>query len=463
MNRRDGRSLIWVILLITGLVFSCNLPGVEFTDEAGDLRKTVEVLSSAVAGKDAASAPPTAPAAEAVATKTAPPPTDTPEVPPTPIPHNLVPAQPGWVARWFTDTDSSRTSAENRAPGGDQFSKNIYERPFTASDMQFRPDLDIQKAEVSSDTNFIYVTIYLKGLNPQTSALTGRYGVELDTDYDGRGNYLILVTDPAGTDWRMENVNAYADSGRKVGGPRPMNADAPTGYTGYDQTIFSLTNLTDPDAAWGRVSPKGGSIVDVAFKRALIGGKTSFLWSVWADDGVKDPAQFDYNDHFTQADAGSPYKDANYPLKSLALVDSTCREIFNFTPTGDIPGMCVPPATATPIPPTETPVPPPPPQPGRITGLVFADNNNNGSRDAGDNPACPGSISIWYHDGACGGVAVISPVGLGGGCTFSVGNLPAGTYCVSSSGYQLTTPREVTVNVPAGGAASVVFGIYVIP
>ena len=458
MNKRDGHNFSAFLLLVILAVFSCNLPGMAADSETQALRKTMEALSTAVAAKDTPSVPPTAPPEEQAATAIAPA-TETLAAPPTPIPHSLVPAQPGWVARWFTDTDSSRTSAENRAPGGDAFSKNIYERPFTANDMQFRPDLDIQKAEVSSDTNFIYITIYLKGLNPQTSALTGLYGVELDTDYDGRGNYLILVTDPAGTDWRMENVTAYADSGRKVGGSRPMNADAPTGYTGYDQTIFSLTNLSDPDAAWGRVSPKGGSIVDVAFKRALICGKTSFLWSVWADDGVKDPAQFDYNDHFTQADAGSPYKDANYPLKSIALVDSTCREIFNFTPTGDIPGMCVPPATATPIPPT---APPPPPEPGRITGLVFADNNNNGNRDAGDNPACPG-VSIWYHEGACGSVAILARISMGGGCTFSVGNLPAGTYCVSASGYELTTPREVTVNVPAGGAASAIFGIYVIP
>ncbi len=459
MNKRDGRSFFVLLILVVLTAFSCNLPGMSTGTEADDLRETVQVLSSAVAERNSPIESPTAPAVSDEATQPAPEVTHTPEPQPTLITHNLVPAQPGWVARWFTDTDSSRTAAENRAPGGDAFSKNIFERPFTASDMQFRPDLDIQKAEVSSDTNFIYVTIYLKGLNPQTSALTGLYGVELDTDYDGRGNYLILVTDPAGTDWRMENVNAYADSGRKVGGSRPMNADAPTGYTGYDLTIFSLTNLSDPDAAWGRVSPKGSSIVDVAFKRALIGGKTSFLWSVWADDGIKDPTQFDYNDHFTQADAGSPYKDANYPLKSLALVDSTCREIFNFTPTGDIPGMCVPPATATPIPPT---APPPPSEPGRITGLVFADNNNNGQRDAGDNPACPG-VSIWYHEGACGSVGLLARISMGGGCSFSVGNLPAGTYCVSASGYELTTPREVTVNVPAGGAANVIFGIYVIP
>ena len=73
-------------------------------------------------------------------------------------------------------------------------------RPCAGSEIAFGPDLEMQKAEVSSDTSFVYGTSYLRGLSPQTSALTGLYGVELDTDYDGRGSYLILVTDPAGTD-----------------------------------------------------------------------------------------------------------------------------------------------------------------------------------------------------------------------------------------------------------------------
>ncbi len=457
-----NKNFIQSFLILTALIiFGCNMPGLTPDSEAEDLRETVQALSTSMVEKDEGQTDIVIPTGQE--------PADIPivdsteeaqfvaDIPPTPIPHILLPAQPGWVSRWFTDTDSSRTSGEGRAPGGDTFNKNIYERPFTANDMQFRPDLDINKAEVSSDDNFIYFTIYLNGINPQTSNLVGNYGVELDTDYDGRGNYLILITNPDGTEWQMENVTAYKDSGKKVGGARPMSADGPTGYTGYDQVIFSLDNMPDPDVAWGRVSPKGSSTVELAFKRGLIGGRSSFLWSIWADDGIKDPAKYDYNDHYTLSEAGSPYKDANYPLKSIAQVDSTCREIYNFTPTGDIPGLCAVPATATPIPPTATTAP----RPGSFSGLVFADNNNNGSRDAGDDPACPG-VSIWYHEGPCSGVGFISPVTMGGGCTFSVGNLPAGQYCVSASGYEFTTPSQVTVNVPAGGNAGVLFGIYVV-
>jgi hypothetical protein len=459
--RNKNKNLARLLLLMSVLViFSCNLPDFGTDNEAAILRLTVKALSTSVADKSAdspAAATPEVYYAESTVEAVFM--TPTIEIPPTPISHNLVPSQPGWVARWFTDTDSSRTSGENRAPGGDTFSKNIFERPFTANDMVFRPDLDINKAEVSSDNNFIYFTVYLKGTNPQTSSMQGNYGVELDTDYDGRGNYLIFISNPVGTEWQMENVTAYKDPGKKVGGIHPMNADAPNGYIGYDQTIFSLENLTDPDAAWGRISPKGTSIIEFALKRSLIGGKSSFLWSVWADDGVKDVSKFDYNDHFTLNEAGSPYKDANYPLKALALVDSTCREVFNFTPTGDIPGLCAIPPTLTP---TKKPTDVPPPNPGGITGLFFADNNNNGNRDPGDDPSC-GGVSVWYHEGSCSGVGFISPIPLGGGCTFGINNLPAGQYCVSATGSQLTTPAQVDVNVPAGGNASVIFGLYVVP
>ena len=463
MNHINRFSSKAFLLLVVLLIYSCNMPGFGPTDQEKNLQKTVEALSTAVAGKDGSTPVPEqaqpAPADSQVPATSAPEPTATPEIPPTPIPHSLKPAQPGWVARWFTDTDSGRTSGENRAPGGDNFSKNIYERPFTANDMVFRPDLDLNKAEISSDSNFIYFTIYLKGTNPQTGGLQGWYGAELDTDMDGRGNYLILASNPTGTEWLMENVTAYKDLGKKVGGARPMNSDAPSDYVGYDQTIFSLQNLSDPDAAWGRVSPKGSSIVEIAFKRSLVGGAGQFLWSVWADDGVKDPAKFDYNDHITSSEAGSPYKDANYPLKALSLVDSTCREVFNFTPTGDIPGLCALPPTVTPTPePTDVP----PPSPGSISGSVFSDNNNNGHREAGEGPWCSG-VSVWYHNGPCSSAGILASIPMGGSCNFHVGSLPAGQYCVSASGYEFTTPRQVTVNVPAGGNAGVLFGIYVIP
>jgi len=466
MEKRNAGYSPAIVIGFLVVILSCNFPGFAASDEAANLRQTVRVLNTSVAGNESEQPQGTTPQpemTEEIPTDIVPSPTV--EVSPTAIPHTLKPAQPGWVARWFTDTDSSRTSSENRAPGGDTYSKNIFERPFTANDMVFRPDLDINKAEVSSDSNFIYFTIYMHGTNPQSSDLPGTYGVELDTDYDGRGNYLILISKPVGTEWKMENVTAYMDSGKKVGGAHPMSSDAPSDYVGYDQTLFSLENLKDPDAAWGRISPKGSAIIEMAFKKSLIGGRSSFLWSIWADEGVRDVTKFDYNDHFTQSEAGSPYKDANYPLKSLALVDSTCREIFNFTPTGPIPGICAVPPTITPSPePTDIPtIPPAPPSPGGITGLVFGDSNNNGSREAGEGPFCSG-ITVVYSAGACGsGFAVVHSMALSGGCTFSAGGLPAGPYCVSASGYDFTTPRLVTVNVPEGGNASVIFGAYAIP
>jgi hypothetical protein len=461
LRRISAKAFIGLIIL---LLSGCNFPG----GQEESLVQTVQALNTIVARNSAATQTPAPAHSQPLEADTQAPPADVPtatetvQFTATPIVHSLMPAQPGWVARWFTDTDSSRTANEKRAPGGDNIPKNIFERPFTATDMTFRPDLDINKAEISSDSSFIYITLYLNGINPQTSGLQGMYGVELDTDLDGRGNYLILASNPSGTEWKMENVTAYKDSGKKVGGARPMAADAPSGYVGYDQTIFSLQNLSDPDAAWGRVSPKGGAIVELAFKRSLVGGANQFLWGVWADDGVKDVAKFDYNDHFTANEAGSPYQDANYPLKALALVDNTCREVYNFTPTADIPGLCAlpPTATPTPLPPTVTPTLPP--SPGNITGLVFSDNNNNGNRDAGDGPWCTG-VSVWYHPGSCSGAGFITSIPLDSSCNFSASSLPAGEYCVSASGYEFTTPTNVTVNVPAGGTANVQFGIYVVP
>jgi hypothetical protein len=341
----------WIVLALIFLC-GCNLPTNKSPGQDINLLGTVQALNTLVAEKNQAptqglppSITPQTAAPSSTLTPTAPTPTITPTGPtstPT-LAHKLTPGEPGWVERWFLDTNSSITAADKRAPGGDDFSKNVFERPFTAQDMAYRPDLDINKAEISSDANFIYITIYLNGTNPQGGGLLGWYGVELDTDLDGRGNYLLLASNPQGSTWKTENVTAFKDSGKKVGGAHPMQPDPPTGYTGYDQVIFSINDLADPDAVWARISPKGSTIIDLAFKRSLLDGADKFLWNVWADDGVKKPASFDYNDHFSASEAGSPYKGADYPLKALAQVDNTCRETYHFTPTADIPGLCSPP------------------------------------------------------------------------------------------------------------------------
>jgi hypothetical protein len=56
-----------------------------------------------------------------------------------------------------------------------------------------------------------------------------------------------------------------------------------------------------------------------------------------------DWSMFEFNDHFTLEQAGSPLKEdaKNYPLKALWGVDNTCRMPSGFTPsTGSMPGLC---------------------------------------------------------------------------------------------------------------------------
>jgi len=445
-----------ILIVLLSLILACSMPGTA--------ANPTPAADQPAAGDQPASSQQTPQVEPPTATPqdTALPPTETVEpaaITPTPtatqITHSITPGNPGWVTRWFTDSDSSRTAGERRAAGGDFFDKNIYERPFSQTSMDYRPDLDLTKAEISSDTNFVYVTLYLAGLNPQSNNLTGLYGVEVDTDLDGRGDYLVLVNSPASTTWAVENVTAYKDSDNNVGGSRPMRSDAPAVYDGYDQVVFSLETMPDPDAAWGRVSPKGSAIVEIAFKRTVVGGSNAFLWSVWADDGVKDPKKLDYNDHFTSSEAGSPYTGAGYPLAALFQVDSTCREVFNAVITGNEPGLCSTP-TPTPVP---TATLPQATLLGAINGLVFADNNGNGRQDAGDAGFLGGNVSL--ASGTCASPTsgwTNLPVSSSG--SFGASGLAAGNYCVTiSTAYTVTTARDVNVNLTSGGTVTVLFGL----
>jgi hypothetical protein len=65
------------------------------------------------------------------------------------------------------------------------------------------------------------------------------------------------------------------------------------------------------------------------------------MWGAWADAGLRDPSKFNYNDRFTEADAGSPIKNKpNYPIKAIYQVDNTCWVAQGFKPTGDEPHLC---------------------------------------------------------------------------------------------------------------------------
>ena len=55
----------------------------------------------------------------------------------------FVPGEPPDPERILEDADSSLRATENRVLSGDAFLNNLFERPFTAREMVYQPELDI--------------------------------------------------------------------------------------------------------------------------------------------------------------------------------------------------------------------------------------------------------------------------------------------------------------------------------
>jgi hypothetical protein len=268
--------------------------------------------------------------------------------------------------------------------------------------MDYQPDLDITNTNLSRDATWVYVTISLAGQNP-SGGLTGDYGVELDLNLDGRGDLLVMAVKP-GAAWSTDGVRVWKDSNSDVGAARPVQADPPGDTNGYDSIVFDQGVGPDPDAAWARIPPASPTAVQIAFKSSLINDSDQFLWGAWAmNDSMLNPDWFDFNDHFSLAQAGSPLIEdsANYPLKALAQVDNTCRWAVGFKPTGTEPGVC--PVAATPTPkPTITPTPTPTlMKPGSITGTIY-DNGINGGLKFDSKVSKPAKgINVMANAGDC--------------------------------------------------------------
>ncbi len=369
---------------------------------------------------------------------------------PSPIAHKVIPGDPpGSFESRITDPDTSSLASQHRANAGENFAADQFERPFDQS-MTYIPDLDIKNADFNRDDTWFYVTISLVGQDPK-GGLLGDYGLELDLNMDGRGDYLIMAAAPKAT-WSTDGVGVWQDANHDVGSTNPIYSDAPTNGDGYETVVFNQGQGADPDTAWARVSPTDPKVVQIAFKRSLIADKSRFLWGAWAiAPEMFHPDWFDYNDHFTIADAGSPLSTSQYyPLKAFYSVDNTCRWAVGFTPTGTEPGICPVPATPTPIP------------PATIRGLVFDDRNTNGVYDNPPDAPVAGA-TIRVRSGGCTspGSVVIT------GTTNAMGNYSvtvlAGKYCVDvhpdptiSGGWNNKSP-SVTVTLSPGGSATANF------
>jgi hypothetical protein len=275
------------------------------------------------------------------------PPTDTPEPTARPtasptidIKHMMVPQDPAnlKIRSHLTDVSSIHYAAEGFTYG-DQYLINRFERPFTAEKMEYVGYLDVVLTNLKTSSPWVYFILHLEEDLPEKADVI--YGVELDLDEDGRGDTFIAAGLPGSEKWTTRRVRVFRDLDDDVGGPYPLFSDAPTeGLNGYEVIIFDEGQGEDPDLAWVRRDPEAANQLQIAIKESLVGSE-GYLWSIWTDGGPQDLTLADYNDCWTFEEAGSPYPEHSlYPLKALALVDSTCRSWVGFEPVGTEPGLC---------------------------------------------------------------------------------------------------------------------------
>lgn len=296
------------------------------------------------------------------------PPVTTPEpsptfgIPPTPTSgHETKPGEPGLPQGFIIDPSSASFAEEHRSIA-DDFQANHLERPFSLEGMDYQPFVDLVRAEISLQDDWIYVTLSLQDSAPQDVSIW--YAVEVDLELKGRGRWLIVTDRPSSQEWSFLGVRAFHDANGDVGGAHPMSAEGPPPVgDGYETLVVEDGVGAAPDSAWARRAPGTNAQIQIAVQHGLIGRDDRFFWSVWADAAIRESGWFDYHDHFTLEQAGSPLSNSrHYPLKAMASVDNTCRWAFGFSPTGAEPGICrfeLP----TPIPsrtPTPTVIPPTP-------------------------------------------------------------------------------------------------------
>jgi hypothetical protein len=276
-------------------------------------------------------------------------PAQVPPTPTVPIIHTMTPTDPKG-GKLVYDIESAGTAPEKRTPYGDSYDINRLERPFM-QDMGYISGLDIETFIVAKDNDWWYVTINLVGIDPNNTPEIN-YGVELDLDRDGFGDYLIWAHPPYADQWDTAPVQIYQDQNHNTGGVSAIKSDAPFTADGYETLIFDgSADGTDPDMAWVRINVGTPATVQFAFKKSWSGAV--FMLGVIADAGWKDPRKLDYVDRLPIEEAGSPVKENKYyPLKELFLVDNTCREAFGFEPTNYEPQGC-----PVIVPPTKTPGP----------------------------------------------------------------------------------------------------------
>jgi len=229
--------------------------------------------------------------------------------------------------------------------GCDVWQANRFERPFNAvSQDEYYPDIDIQYAYLGRDADWYYLRFTLFDPQPGTEFLAGTYAIEMDLDVDGRGDLLVLVSEPgkdAGKKWSTQGVQIWADSNNDVGGRDPNSPEEGLTADGYDTLLFDQGVGDDPNGAWARAFMTGSAYVELAFKTDYLGGDIAFKWWVWAGYDSYSPDVFELHDFYSHEQAGDTNKGMDFfPSNEIFAIDSSCANMWGASPNSSDPDYC---------------------------------------------------------------------------------------------------------------------------
>lgn len=247
------------------------------------------------------------------------------------------PGEPQEVAQVIHDQTCEATALKKKAPGGDEYTIGRFERPFD-KDMGYLPALDIVRAELFRPSyGWVYFRILLEAAPAPSPAV---YGVELDLNIDGRGDYLLQITAPTSKKWSESGTKMWWDSDGDVGG-QVINRSDPIGNKGSGFESIKINSDADKNKGdlWSRLIDSG---LEIAIKDTWIGGKEGkFTWKPYSDGNPFSPSQYDLNDYYLLEQAGSPILgERDYPLKAVYAIDNTCRGLSGLMPSGSEQGVC---------------------------------------------------------------------------------------------------------------------------
>ncbi len=340
MNKSGRIQKFLLGSLLMFVVMGCQVAGYSISktgEEQNQVEPTIEVLPTATALPSSTPEPPTAEPPPVETPTQEPPPTEPTATPTQEIVHTDFPPSSVPFGFLVYDVSSKETANEKRAPYGDSYKINRLERPFL-EDMTYIPDLDIKTYNFLQSGKWTFVSMELIGSNPNNE-IGIQYGIELDRDRDGFGDYLILAKPPFNKEWSTEGVQIWQDENHDTSGVSSVKSDAPVAGDGYEKLLFDGGIGDDPDLAWVRINAGTRSTVQFAFKRTF--PSNSYMLGVFADAGIKDPLKLDYIDRFSESEAGSPIRGNDfYPLKLLWGMDNTCRDAMNFEMSGLEPQGC---------------------------------------------------------------------------------------------------------------------------